>query len=84
MRAVNPDVLNVIWTSRDIIDHAQDGMDITLSIQDARNILRFLEHKHDCNHGITWDLITYAIHTHISKAAPLLENKEAAHNNEHE
>ncbi|MAO23236.1 MAG: hypothetical protein CMJ25_20990 [Phycisphaerae bacterium] len=84
MKAINPDKLDIIWTSRDIIDHAQEGMDITLSVDDARSVLRFLEHRHDANYGINWDVITYAIHTHISKTTPLPEGKGVEHNNEHE
>jgi len=84
MKAKNPDEFTIVWTSRDIIDHAQQGMDITLSIKDARDVLQLLEHNHDCNHGINWDVITYAINTLITKTAPLLESKEAVHNNEHE
>ncbi len=84
MRAKNPDEFKIVWTSRDIIDHAQQGMDITLSVKDARDVLQLLEHNHDCNHGINWDVITYAIDATITKTAPSPKGKEAAHNNEHE
>ena len=57
----NPDVINIVWTSQDIIDHANDGMDIDLSIEDARKTLRLLERKHDSEVGINWHSITCAI-----------------------
>jgi len=59
----NPDVINIEWTSQDIIDHANDGMDIDLSIEDARKTLRLLERKHDSEVGINWHSITCAIET---------------------
>ena len=55
------DTLNIIWTSQDIIDQANDGMDIDLSIEDAREVLRLLERKHDSEVGINWQSITCAI-----------------------
>ena len=55
------DTLNIIWTSQEIIDHAGDGMDIDLSIEDARKVLRLLERKHDSEFGINWHSITCAI-----------------------
>ena len=55
------DALNIIWTSQDIIDHARDGMDIDLSIEDTRKVLRLLERKHDSEFGINWHSITCAI-----------------------
>jgi len=57
----NPDVINIEWTSQDIIDHANDGMDIDLSIEDARKTLRLLYRKHDSEVGINWHSITCAI-----------------------
>jgi hypothetical protein len=55
------DTLNIVWTSQDIIDHAKDGMDIDLKIEDARHVLNLLELNHDCEFGINWHAITCAI-----------------------
>ena len=55
------DTLNITWTSQDIIDHANEGMDIDLSIEDARKVLRLLDRKHDAEVGINWHSITCAI-----------------------
>ena len=55
------DTLHIVWKSQDIIEHARDGMDIDLSIEDARKVLRLLERKHDSEVGINWHSITCAI-----------------------
>tara|TARA_Y100000401_G_scaffold94197_1_gene80666 strand:+ start:238 stop:441 length:204 start_codon:yes stop_codon:yes gene_type:complete len=61
MSIYNPDQINITWTSQDIIGHAQDGMDIELSIEQARDVLRRIGNKYDAEYGITWDTITDAI-----------------------
>jgi hypothetical protein len=57
----NPDLINITWTSKDILDHASDGMDIELTIEQARDVLRRIGGNHDAEYGITWDTITDAI-----------------------
>jgi len=57
----NPDLINITWTSKDILDHARDGMDMELTIEQARDVLRRIGEHHDAEYGITWDTITDAI-----------------------
>ena len=57
----NPDLINITWTSKDILDHARDGMDMELTIEQARDVLRRIGDTHDAEYGITWDTITDAI-----------------------
>ena len=57
----NPDLINITWTSKDILDHARDGMDMELTIEQARDVLRRIGDTHDPEYGISWDTITDAI-----------------------
>lgn len=59
--ALDPDVINITWTSQDIIDHARDGMDIDLTIEQAREALRRVGDCHDAEYGINWETITEAV-----------------------
>ena len=61
MNTINPDLINITWTSKDILDHARDGMDMELTIEQARDVLRRIGDTHDAEYGITWDTITDAI-----------------------
>jgi len=61
MSIYNPDLINITWTSKDILDHARDGMDMELTIEQARDVLRRIGDTHDAEYGITWDTITDAI-----------------------
>ena len=61
MSIYNPDLINITWTSKDILDHARDGMDMELTIEQARDVLRRIGDTHDAEYGITWYTITDAI-----------------------
>ena len=61
MNTINPDLINITWTSKDILDHARDGMDMELTIEQARDVLRRIGDTHDAEYGITWETITDAI-----------------------
>ena len=58
---LDPDVINITWTSQDIIDHARDGMDIDLTIEQAREALRRVGDFHDAEEGVNWHTITEAV-----------------------
>jgi len=55
------DTMVLAWTSLDIIEHARDGMDIELTIEQGRQVLRKLEDTYDSEFGINWHSITCAI-----------------------
>ena len=57
----DPDKLTITWTSQDIINQAKDGMDLNLSLSQARKILRFLDRTNDSSQGINWYVINDAI-----------------------
>lgn len=57
----DPDVCDVVWTTQDVMDHAESGMDKSITVEQAREVLRFLESEHDAEFGINWYAITNAI-----------------------
>ena len=54
------DRVAVVWQSDDILEKAEE-LGIQLTKQQVRDILQVLIDKHDCEHGITWDTIEYAV-----------------------
>lgn len=57
----NQDTMVLAWTSQDIIEHAKDGMDLYLTIDIARKVLRRLEDTYDEEFGVNFHSITCAI-----------------------
>ncbi len=53
------------WTLGDIMQMAIDGFDLDLSEDDARVIADGIEERHDCEIGITWETIDYAIQNYM-------------------
>lgn len=60
-RESDPDVCDVVWTTEDVMCHAESGMDKPITVEQARESLRLLEDKHDAEHGINWYAIENAI-----------------------
>ena len=61
---LNGDQIAIRWCFEDIISRAEEmvecGRNETIPTEDeARDILKAMEHNHDCNYGITWDTIDY-------------------------
>lgn len=54
------DVLFIEWGTVDILSRAED-LKKTITQKQAQDILEEIEHRHDCNYGITWNLIDYYI-----------------------
>jgi hypothetical protein len=54
------DFISIVWSKGDVIQRAEEN-DIIISDDNAKEVLRLLESEHDCNIGITWDLIDYYI-----------------------
>jgi hypothetical protein len=50
------DSISITWKVCDIIDRAKENH-IKLTQEQAREVLESLEDNHDCNYGITWDMI---------------------------
>ncbi len=57
----DPDVCDVVWTTEDVVSHAEEGMGKSITVEQAREVLRFLESEHDAEFGINWYSITNAI-----------------------
>jgi hypothetical protein len=49
-----------IWRVEDVINQA-DERGITLTKEQAKNVLRRMESKHDCNIGLNWDVMDHWI-----------------------
>ena len=56
----DPDTLDVIWTTQDIIDHIKWAYDREICVECARSCLRLIEKTHDADIGVTWDTISTA------------------------
>ena len=56
----DPDALDVMWTTQDIVDHIKWAYDRDISVECARSCLRLMEDNHDADIGITWDVISTA------------------------
>lgn len=50
----------VVWVADDIIEYAED-IGYTLTESHAAEILYLLQQQHDCNIGITWNIIDLCI-----------------------
>lgn len=50
--------LHVIWGIADVIDRAKERK-IKIGKRKAELVLRELNHRHDCNLGITWDTLDF-------------------------
>jgi len=48
--------IKISWCARDIL-----SVDSTLTPEQVEDVLTCLENKHDCNVGITWNVIQYFI-----------------------
>ena len=64
--------IDIRWYVSDILDYNQDLidndiLDYKLSDDEALEVLNILEKDHDCNFGITWDIIELAISDFISE-----------------
>ena len=53
-------ILYITWGVEDIISQAEED-DIPLTEEQGAAVLKFLDDHHDCNIGITWEVISSAI-----------------------
>lgn len=47
----------IVWNSQDIIEYAEQ-MDMIIDEEAADEILEDILNHHDCNYGVTWDVIS--------------------------
>jgi hypothetical protein len=52
--------IHIVWCIEDVLETAKQK-DIKLTRKQAGEVLEACYHKHDCNNGITWDVIEYWI-----------------------
>jgi predicted P-loop ATPase/GTPase len=50
--------LHVVWLIYDVISRAKE-QGIKVSRKQANDVLEMIDHNHDCNIGITWDVLDY-------------------------
>jgi len=60
------DTLVLAWTSADIVDHAYHNMNLGISLEEARKVLRLLEDSYDSDSGINNFSIANAIEEIVS------------------
>ena len=56
----DPDTLDVVWTTQDVVDHIKWAYNKEISVECARSCLRLIEDTHDADIGVTWDVINTA------------------------
>jgi len=49
------DKITITWSVDDVL-----AMRPGLTVEQARDVLQYIEHNHDASIGVTWDVITYA------------------------
>jgi len=62
----NDKAIAIIWTIDDVFQQAQDS-GVSLSIEEAKRVLNYLDRKHDATIGISWDVIDTVINIVISE-----------------
>lgn len=62
LSAHDPDeeIINIYWTAEDIIG-AADSMCEELTEEEVLDVINRIEHYHDANYGINWEIIMYRI-----------------------
>jgi hypothetical protein len=58
--------IDITWETDDVLWVAENN-DITLTTEQADEILMLLYNKHDANLGINWDVIYYTIENYLNK-----------------
>jgi hypothetical protein len=59
------DTITITWSKDDVIQRAKESYDLTLTDDEAREILRQIVSSHDCNIGINWDVLDYHINFYM-------------------
>jgi hypothetical protein len=58
--------IQIIWSTEDVLMQA-DLMNVELTEEQADEILVNIEHYHDANVGINWDVISFHIDNYLDK-----------------
>jgi hypothetical protein len=58
--ALSPDWISLQWHISDVQGCVGDDY-APMSDEDARDILAEMEHRHDCNNGVSWDTINHHV-----------------------
>ena len=54
------DQIAIVWSVRDVLDHAQQ-IKVRITKAQAQDALHRAQENHDANHGINWDTLDYYI-----------------------
>lgn len=60
----NKDSISIEWWIDDVHQVAEE-MEITISDDEAREILRRIDRKHDANFGVNWEIIEIFINSYL-------------------
>ena len=61
------DMIAVSWHISDIQDYIEETRNITLSDEEAKDVLFTLLRKHDCGNGINWDVIDGTVDYYLAE-----------------
>ena len=52
-----PEEITIVWSVDDVLNVAENNLEIKLTRQEAARVLHEVEKNHDCNCGVTWRTI---------------------------
>ena len=53
-----PDTISIIWSVEDVAMHCEN-LDFDLTLQEQRLVLQCMEHYHDADTGINWQVMEH-------------------------
>ena len=57
-----PDTITIVWSTDDVAERCRQ-LDVALTFDEQREVLRLLDHHHDATVGISWDVMDIHIQT---------------------
>ncbi len=53
--------IGIIWSVQDVISRAKNHGILNITNEQAMEVLKNVEHSHDCEFGVTWETFDYHI-----------------------
>jgi len=57
-----PDSITIVWSTDDVAERCRE-LDVALTIQEQREVLRMIYQHHDVSVGISWEVMDVHIQT---------------------
>lgn len=57
--------ISIKWHIIDVQERAEEMYDVKLSDEEASQILQEIDHRHDANIGVSWDVIDVYVAMHL-------------------